>query len=168
MAKERRLIDAWKLVIDLAKLKMCGEYDHEDVMAVIASQKTVDAVGVDEYNAIVSKLEKLLCHATGGKFSKAGYAWKDMERMVTDYIEECCEDAVAEEVVHGRWIHPKGYVVSNGFLCSECGHEEGSLFPINPRPGGVCIADENGNFYHPPKMNYCPNCGAKMDGDGNA
>ena len=62
----------------------------------------------------------------------------------------------------GEWVHPKGYVVSNGFLCSECGHEEGSLFPINPRPGGVCIADENGNFYYPPKLNFCPNCGADM------
>jgi hypothetical protein len=65
----------------------------------------------------------------------------------------------------GRWIHPKGYVVSNGFLCSECGHQEASLYPINPRPGGVCLADEHGNFYHPPKMNYCPECGADMRGE---
>ena len=62
----------------------------------------------------------------------------------------------------GEWVHPKGYVVSNGFLCSKCGHEEVSYYPINPRSGGVCIADENGNFYYPPKLNYCPNCGAKM------
>ena len=86
-----------------------------------------------------------------------------------DFINRIGEQPTVDavEVLHGRWIHPKGYVVSNGFLCSECGHEEYSLFPINPRSGGVCIADENGNFYHPPKMNYCPNCGAKMDGDGN-
>ncbi len=43
---EKRLIDAWKLVIDLARIKKCGEWDHEDVMTVIASQKTVDAVEV--------------------------------------------------------------------------------------------------------------------------
>ena len=62
----------------------------------------------------------------------------------------------------GEWVHPKEYVVSNGFLCSKCGHEEASHYPINQRPGGAYIADENGNFFYPPKLNYCPNCGAKM------
>ena len=55
---------------------------------------------------------------------------------------------------YGEWVHPKGYVVSNGFLCSKCGHKEASYYPINPRP--------EGNFFYPPKLNYCPNCGAKM------
>lgn len=64
----------------------------------------------------------------------------------------------------GEWVHPKGYVISNGFLCSKCGHKEASYYPINPRPGGAYIADENGDFFYPPKLNYCPNCGAKMDG----
>ena len=63
---------------------------------------------------------------------------------------------------YGEWVHPKGYVVSNDFLCSKCGHKEASYYPINPRPGGAYIADENGNFFYPPKLNYCPNCGAKM------
>ena len=62
----------------------------------------------------------------------------------------------------GEWVHPKEYVVSNGFLCSKCGHEEASHYPINQRSGGVCIADENGNFFYPPQLNYCPNCGVKM------
>ena len=41
-----RLVNAWKLVIDLAKLKNSGEYDHDNVLAVIASQNTIDAVPV--------------------------------------------------------------------------------------------------------------------------
>ena len=85
---------------------------------------------------------------------------------------ECCSSWVNKdsivETVHGRWEHPKGHVVSNGFICSNCGHEEASHHPINPRSCGCCIADENGNFFYPPKINYCPNCGATMDGDGNA
>ena len=62
----------------------------------------------------------------------------------------------------GEWVQPKGYVVSNGFLCSKCGHEQSSYRPINPRSDGVCIADENGNFFYQPELKYCPNCGAKM------
>ena len=52
----------------------------------------------------------------------------------------------AEPVRHGRWEvkHP------NGWACSECG-EWGLM--IDNR--GIC------------KSNYCPNCGAKMDGDSH-
>lgn len=82
----------------------------------------------------------------------------DLEELA-DYLS-----ANVAPVVHGRWIHPKGYVVSNGFLCSVCGHEETSYYAINPRHD-CCIADEHGNFYHPPKINYCPNCGTKMDAE---
>ena len=50
----------------------------------------------------------------------------------------------AEPVRHGEWAfkHP------NGWACSECG-EWGLM--IDNR--GIC------------KSNYCPHCGAKMDGD---
>ena len=55
----------------------------------------------------------------------------------------------AVEVVHGRWVHD-GQRIHNGvdwWHCSEC----------NIPATGVEI-----------KYNFCPNCGAKMDGDGNA
>ena len=51
-----------------------------------------------KHYAVIYKLECLLCHATGGRYSKAGYRLEDMERMVTDYIEECCQEAVDEVV----------------------------------------------------------------------
>ena len=56
MADKGRLINVYKLVIDLAKANKCGRLEHDDVLAVIASQDTVDAVEVvrckdcNEYN----------------------------------------------------------------------------------------------------------------------
>ena len=70
------------------------------------------------------------------------------------YLEELDEaptvDAV--EVVHGRWVmtlytttSKRGRVIANKkFACSVCGYGNGRK-----------------------QSNYCPNCGAKMDGDGN-
>ena len=51
-------------------------------------------------------------------------------------------------VVHGRWIskNPHGYEWT--FVCSNCDYVDG--YPFNDR------------------HNYCPNCGAKMDGDDHA
>lgn len=53
----------------------------------------------------------------------------------------------AVEVVHGRWIHVPSSDMMTGkaYKCSECNKMRyGSFMP-----------------------NYCQNCGAKMDGDGN-
>lgn len=50
-------------------------------------------------------------------------------------------------VVHGRWVHD-GRRIESGIdwcHCSECGKSD--------------------NFCT--RTNYCPNCGAKMDGDGD-
>lgn len=99
-----------------------------------------------------------------GLIAKAKYI------CANDYSDHTEEEYIADTLLDngvtvqecGEWVHPKGYVVSNGFLCSKCGHKESSHYPINPRPGGAYIADENGNFFYPPKLNYCPNCGAKM------
>ena len=81
---------------------------------------------------------------------------------LTEYLADYLISNGVTVQEYGEWVHPKGYVVSNDFLCSKCGHKEASYYPINPRPGGAYIADENGNFFYPPKLNYCPNCGAKM------
>ena len=52
----------------------------------------------------------------------------------------------AVEVVHGRWVNEYPYV-----RCSECNAEW-----FNSRTDNEPML-----FY------FCPNCGAKMDGDGN-
>ena len=72
-------------------------------------------------------------------------------------IEDCiCEvDAMptvdAVEVVHASWIEDGYY--GNPFVCSHCG-SEGCYY-------GDCY---NKTYYY---TNYCPHCGAKMDGDGD-
>ena len=65
---------------------------------------------------------------------------------VIDIIDEApTVDAV--EVVHGRWEKAE----YSGFLrCDQC--------------KDVYINEE---WLEDGKWNYCPNCGAKMDGDGN-
>ena len=71
----------------------------------------------------------------------AGY--EDALDNVDDWMDaQPTVDAV--EVVHGRWMLTHG---EDGLYydCSICGHCAG-----------------RGR-----KSNYCPNCGAKMDGDGN-
>lgn len=49
-----------------------------------------------KYDEVVYKLECLLCHATGGVYSKASYELGDMYSMVNDYVEQCCDEAVEE------------------------------------------------------------------------
>lgn len=57
--------------------------------------------------------------------------------------EDACPTVDAVPVVHGRWEEryvPNGeYVSWDGYYCSVCGKQAA-------------------------KSNYCPNCGAKMDG----
>lgn len=53
----------------------------------------------------------------------------------------------AEPVRHGRWVHAKTYYDLDECNCSLCGQ---------------LMTTEIGK-----RMNYCPNCVAKMDGDSN-
>ena len=84
---------------------------------------------------------------------------RNLEKRRND-VEKICKSFVhrdilknaptvdAVEVVHGRWEKAE----YNGFLrCDQC--------------KDVYINEE---WLEDVKWNYCPNCGAKMDGDGNA
>lgn len=55
-----------------------------------------------KYDELVYKLECLLCHATGGRLSKASYPLKVMEVNVTDYIQRCCDEAVEEALAERK------------------------------------------------------------------
>ena len=70
-----------------------------------------------------------------------------------EIIEECMKAVEAQptadvvEVVHGEWVEYEDCEFDTYYKCSICGSER--YFIDTP--------EENG-------CNYCPNCGAKMDG----
>ena len=66
------------------------------------------------------------------------------DMISSEEVEQAIKDAPtvdAVEVVHGRWITDEKGVI----YCEKCRH-----------------IDDYASVH-----NYCPNCGAKMDGDGN-
>lgn len=67
----------------------------------------------------------------------------DLKTLKTLLHEESCT-VDAEEVVHGRWEKYQRFVI-----CSNCD------------TGWPYYKNDTDRF------RYCPNCGAKMDGDGN-
>jgi hypothetical protein len=79
--------------------------------------------------------------------------WKLAHDSCLSCIEACAVvDAV--EVVHGRWsskILTGGFAEEWGYVCSEC---------------GCVVSDKSGLGKYRGRnqqLNYCPNCGAKMD-----
>ena len=99
-------------------------------------------------NALDAKLDELMQrYAAQGRKEVA----EDYNFVRTVLLTAPTVDAV--EVVHGRWIpleydgYADGNPVWDLWECSECQEEHsGDEDTLTP---------------------YCPNCGAKMDGDGN-
>lgn len=73
-----------------------------------------------KYDELEYKLECLLCHATGGRYSKAGYSLVDMCRMVNEHIDRCIEDSEVERL----WERNLALLKSGGFgeytVAEEC------------------------------------------------
>lgn len=65
-----------------------------------------------------------------------------VEQMMHHYLRKATEDSVV--VVHGRWI-----IKGQDVFCSSCNNESG----YNAWGSSAFSS-------------YCPNCGAKMDGEG--
>jgi len=74
----------------------------------------------------------------------------DGERAAQALMTIPAVDAV--EVVHGEWLPPKGQYHWYKATCSVCGYED-------EQSGGDA---ETLAEYH--RLNYCPRCGARMDG----
>lgn len=68
----------------------------------------------------------------------------DFDMIIIDHAPTI--DAVP--VVHGRWIDS----MCRDWRCSECSEKINKVRNVD----GYCYDD---------KPNYCPNCGARMDGD---
>ena len=71
------------------------------------------------------------------------YGFKSQDMTVTEFVEDELPAADVAPVRHGRWIEKEKYTFGVMYDCSICDNR---------------ILD-NGHSW-----NYCPNCGAKMDG----
>lgn len=66
-----------------------------------------------------------------------------------EYMFSGCESADVVEVRHGRWLRVgQSFIDPNKFLCLEC---------------SICRCTLDNHIKV--EQNYCPNCGARMDGE---
>lgn len=156
-----RLIDADALIEYLKTT--WGKWDEDDWyeaqakdamkddIEIVNKQPTVDAVPKDKY---VNALTAL--HLANEKLAYLGYKKYteiDGEDVIDVWVKQMLLEARhkqnAVEVVHGEWISD-----NDGFewdvRCSVCGEE--------------ALIKEGGSHDHA-YSNYCPNCGAKMNGE---
>ena len=70
------------------------------------------------------------------------YGFKSPDMTVTEFVEDELPAADVAPVVHGRWVPTKAPFMNECEDCSVCGYRT--------------------VWGH--RYNYCPNCGAKMDG----
>jgi hypothetical protein len=98
-------------------------------------------------NALMTKVKR---YADEPDYQHTGENWRNGVRAI-EYEISIAPTVDAVEVVHGQWIHTEieddnWGCVFHKWTCSNCDFSTGN------NPNGT---------------NYCPNCGAKMDGDGN-
>lgn len=152
-----KLINADKLEVH-EQLSPLGNGMYESTFIVykddIDKQPTVDAIPVDFIKKKIDKYRKKEDQAKDEPLS--GYfKWvstskrRSLEWLLLDWKAE--QDIVDVPVIHGKWL-PKhhyiaGYEFASGHICSECGND--------------ALNAEGDDFL----TDFCPNCGAKMDGE---
>lgn len=70
----------------------CSYGENADANSAIPTPDPAASLKND-VEALIYKLERLLCHATGGLLSKHTYDIRTMESAVNDYVEKCCDEA---------------------------------------------------------------------------
>ena len=168
MANEKRLIDANAYCKELYEERDYPGRSEEFISAMevaiadLGDMHTVDAVGVVLFNALKSLVNgewvdcKLVQEAMGIDFA-TGLKLFDFSRTAEwnpaplngQKITTKFRMKNAKEVTHGRWIEtlvPDGYVQKASRMRKQC---------------SVC------GWTNACRYRHCPNCGAKMDGDGN-
>ena len=87
-------------------------------------------------------IEKAYFH---GNLPDPGNLYPDCKEAVDVDDIESAPTVDAIEVVHSRWL-PTTYMIPS-VMCAKCSYPVGKEYEK--------------------EFKYCPNCGAKMDGDGN-
>ena len=110
-------------------------------------QRLIDA------NAFLQKLSKMIDYCKTDNKVNALTALFQVGDAVMD-----CPTVDAVPVVHGRWLrgdempdYPRVLYISDKHYCSECRNEAHEEY--------------DGYDYSEILSDYCPNCGAKMDGE---
>lgn len=99
-----------------------------EMMEALKAQKEAAENGLADLEA---KLAELLCHVTGGRFSKAAYSIEEMKRFADDFRQEECEKCEEMEQVKrerdAAVADVKSLCATNYFsgdYCAYCKHRE--------------------------------------------
>ncbi len=98
-------------------------------------------------------IDKLHQNASWAEGSRRYHAMRD---TVDDIVRIINNAPIVDAVVHGEWIEADDFyeLMKGSVVCSNCGGQYQSLIM---RPNEIEMRAN--------KTPYCPNCGAKMDGE---
>lgn len=130
---------------------MTRERDVSEDCHMSAAKLRAEYIKREAAIAIIEEKQKELCPV--GRYGRGYVYGSDREKYdAWDEIIDALENTPAADVapvVHGRWIHSRYEDCSEQFeivKCSQCNHEAYAM----------------ARYVH--GGNYCPNCGAMMDG----